>query len=117
MQGQRTVRVFSNRFLNRVRSQIDKNDGRNQFTQLSSHCLSIEGSNNKCWSILTYPKRHEPSLIYFWCVEMSDFVPNNRHLREVLIFFFHLKKTVTEAKHSVMLIIFRALISFNDSEA
>jgi len=24
---------------------------------------------------------------------MSDFVPNNRHLREVLIFFFHSKKT------------------------
>ena len=28
---------------------------------------------------------------------MSDFVPNNRHLQEVLIFFFHLKKTVAEA--------------------
>ena len=28
---------------------------------------------------------------------MSDFVPNNRHLRKVLIFFFHSKKTATEA--------------------
>ena len=28
---------------------------------------------------------------------MSDSVPNNRHLREVLIFFFHLKKTAAEA--------------------
>ena len=28
---------------------------------------------------------------------MSDFVPNNRHLREALIFFFHLKETVAEA--------------------
>ena len=28
---------------------------------------------------------------------MSDFVPNNRHLREVLIFFFHSKKTVAAA--------------------
>ena len=28
---------------------------------------------------------------------MSDFVPNNRHLREVLIFFFHSKKAVAEA--------------------
>ena len=28
---------------------------------------------------------------------MSDFVPNNRHLRGVLIFFFHSKKTVAEA--------------------
>ena len=28
---------------------------------------------------------------------MSDFVPNNRHLREVLIFFFHSKEAVTEA--------------------
>ena len=28
---------------------------------------------------------------------MSDFVPNNRHLREVLIFFFYSKKTAAEA--------------------
>ena len=28
---------------------------------------------------------------------MSDFVSNNRHLQEVLIFFFHSKKTTTEA--------------------
>ena len=27
---------------------------------------------------------------------MSDFVSNNRHLREVLIFFFHSKKTASE---------------------
>ena len=27
---------------------------------------------------------------------MSGFVPNNCHLREVLIFFFYLKKTATE---------------------
>jgi len=30
--------------------------------QLSSRYLSIDGSSSKCWSILTYPKRHEPSL-------------------------------------------------------
>ena len=30
--------------------------------QLSSRCLSIDGSSNKCGSILTYPKRHELSL-------------------------------------------------------
>ena len=30
--------------------------------QLSSHCLSKDGSSSKCWSIFTYPKRHEPSL-------------------------------------------------------
>ena len=28
---------------------------------------------------------------------MSDFVPNNRLLREVLIFFFHSKKTTAKA--------------------
>ena len=28
----------------------------------------------------------------FSCMKTSDFVPNNRHLREVLIFFFHSKK-------------------------
>ena len=28
---------------------------------------------------------------------MSDFVLNNRHLREVMIFFFHPKKTAAEA--------------------
>ena len=33
----------------------------------------------------------------FGCVKMSDFVPYNRHLREVLIFFFDSKKTVAEA--------------------
>ena len=33
----------------------------------------------------------------FACVKMSDFVPNNRHLRELLIFFFHSKKTAAEA--------------------
>ena len=33
----------------------------------------------------------------FGCVKMSDFVPHNRYLREVLIFFFHLQKTVAEA--------------------
>ena len=32
---------------------------------------------------------------------MSDFVPNNRHLREVLIFFFHSKKTAAEADREV----------------
>ena len=35
------------------------------------------------------------------CVEMSDFVPNNRHLREVLIFFFHSKKTAAEARREL----------------
>ena len=30
--------------------------------QLSSRCFSIDGSSSKCWSILTYLKRHEPSL-------------------------------------------------------
>ena len=33
----------------------------------------------------------------FGCVKMSDFVPNNRHSREVLISFFHSKKTAAEA--------------------
>ena len=33
----------------------------------------------------------------FGCVKMSDFVLNNPHLREVLIFFFHSKKTAAEA--------------------
>ena len=33
----------------------------------------------------------------FGCVKMSDFVPNNRHLQGVLIFFFHSKKTAAEA--------------------
>ena len=28
---------------------------------------------------------------------MSDFVPNNRHLWEVSIFFFHSKETAAEA--------------------
>ena len=36
-------------------------------------------------------------VLVFGCVKMSDFVPNNCHLREVLIFFFHSKKTAAEA--------------------
>ena len=32
---------------------------------------------------------------------MSDFMPNNRHLREVLIFFFHSKKKVAEAHREI----------------
>ena len=30
-------------------------------------------------------------------MKKSDFVPNDRHLREVIIFFFHSKKTATAA--------------------
>ena len=30
-------------------------------------------------------------------MKMSDFPPNNRHLRELMIFFFHSKKTAAEA--------------------
>ena len=37
----------------------------------------------------------------FGYVKMSVCVPNNRYLREVLIFFFHSKKTVTEAPKSL----------------
>ena len=33
----------------------------------------------------------------FGCMKMSDFVPNKRYLREVLIFFCHSKKTASEA--------------------
>ena len=33
----------------------------------------------------------------FGCVKISDFVPNDRYLWEVLIFFFHSKKTAAEA--------------------
>ena len=32
----------------------------------------------------------------FGCVKMSDFVSNNRYLREVLILFFHAQKTAAE---------------------
>ena len=32
---------------------------------------------------------------------MSDFMPNNRHFREVLILFFHSKKTAAEAHREV----------------
>ena len=32
-------------------------------------------------------------------MKVSDFVPNNRHFREVLILFFQSKKTTDEAHH------------------
>ena len=31
------------------------------------------------------------------CVKMSSFGPNKRHLRELLIYFFNLKKSAAEA--------------------
>ena len=47
------------------------------------------------------PVRHISDFVLasytFGCVKMSDFVPNNLHLLEVLIFFFHSKKTGDEA--------------------
>ena len=37
----------------------------------------------------------------FSCVKMSDFVPNNRHLRKEMIFFFYSKKTAAEANQEL----------------
>ena len=42
---------------------------------------------------------------------MSDFVPNNRHLREVLLFFFHSKKTVAEAHRELQKVYGDAVLS------
>ena len=42
---------------------------------------------------------------------MSDFVPNNRHLREVLIFFFHSKKTAAEAHRELQKVYGDAAVS------
>ena len=44
---------------------------------------------------------------------MSDFVPNNRHLREVLLFFFHLKKTAAEAHRELQKIYGDATLSLS----
>ena len=37
----------------------------------------------------------------FGSVKMSDFLPNSRHLQEVLIFSFHSKKTAAEAHREI----------------
>ena len=42
---------------------------------------------------------------------MSDFVPNSRNLRKVLIFFFHSKKTVAEAHRELQKIYGDAALS------
>ena len=47
----------------------------------------------------------------FGCVKMSDFVTNNSHLREVLIFFFHSKKTVAEAHRELQNVYGNAALS------
>ena len=47
----------------------------------------------------------------FGCVKMSDFVPNNRHFREVLIFFFHSKKTAAEAHRELQKVYWDAALS------
>ena len=38
----------------------------------------------------------------FFCSKISSFVPNKRHLREVLIYLFHLKKSAAEAHRSLV---------------
>ena len=45
------------------------------------------------------------------CVEMSDFVPNNRPLREMLIFFLHSKKTAAEAHGEIQKVYRNAALS------
>ena len=42
---------------------------------------------------------------------MFDFVPNNRHLREVLIFFLHWKKTADEAHRELQNVYGDAVLS------
>ena len=42
---------------------------------------------------------------------MSDFVPNNCNLREVLIFFFHSKKTTAEAHRELQKVYGDAAVS------
>ena len=42
---------------------------------------------------------------------MSDFVPNIHHLREVLLFFFHSKKTAAEAHRELQKIYGDAALS------
>ena len=36
------------------------------------------------------------ALYIFFCMKMSSFEPNKRHLRELLIYFFNLKKSAAE---------------------
>ena len=47
----------------------------------------------------------------FGCVKVFDFVPNNRHLREVLIFFLHSKKTTAEAHQELQKVYVDAALS------
>ena len=56
--------------------------------QLSSRCLSIDGSRSKCWLILTYPKRPEPSLD-IWQTNRFDtlLILFWRHILLVVLFF------------------------------
>ena len=47
----------------------------------------------------------------FGSVKMSDFVPNDRHLWEVLIFFFYSKKTAAEAHRELQIVYGDAALS------
>ena len=49
----------------------------------------------------------------FGYVKMSDFVPNNPHLREVLIFFFHSNKTAAEAHRELQKVYGDAALTYN----
>ena len=75
-------------------------EGCRLFTGTSRRCkFHTNIWNNKFFD--TYKKMLESDFVLasytFGCCKMSDFVPNNRHLRVVLIFFFHSKKTAAEA--------------------
>ena len=65
--------------------------------------------------MVNIPFRHISDFAFasytFDYVKMTDFVPNNRHLREVLLFFFHSKKTATEAHRELIKVYGEAALS------
>jgi len=57
------------------------------------HIVSLDTRQHHNLEILAILNQHH----IFFCMKMSSFKPNKRHLREFLIYFFNLKKSAAEA--------------------
>jgi len=65
----------------------------NYKTDVKRHIVRLDIRQHHNLEILAILYQHH----IFYCTKMSSFEPNKRHLRELLIYFFKLKKSAAEA--------------------
>ena len=64
--------------------------------QISFRRLTKVGATSKFWLKFIYINQYISIQYILLCVKISSFEPNRRHLRELLIYFFYLKKSAAE---------------------